>query len=304
MKTVLASFALLYISVLGLHSSAMAQTSGTAAVRQAITLAQKGKCSEALPILKRAMSQASNKQLQYQTAMMTARCAMSLDQTDTAVQAILLLNREFSRDPEVLYTTTHFYSELASRASQKLAAIAPNSAQAQQLEAEAFESQGNWGKAESQYRQILQQTPNTPGIHYRLGRIFLSKDPPDPENAKKEFEQELKVDPSDASAEFMLGETARQAGQWDEAIAHFSRASQLDEGFLEAFLALGMSLNSAQKFSEAVAPLEKYVKLEPADPAGHYQLATAYARTGRKPEAEREMALQREAAAKNPQQAH
>ncbi|HJT70618.1 MAG TPA: tetratricopeptide repeat protein, partial [Terriglobales bacterium] len=193
---------------------------------------------------------------------------------------------------------------LASRASQKLAAIAPNSAQAQQLEAEAFESQGNWGKAESQYRQILQQTPNTPGIHYRLGRIFLSKDPPDPENAKKEFEQELKVDPSDASAEFMLGETARQAGQWDEAIAHFSRASQLDEGFLEAFLALGMSLNSAQKFSEAVAPLEKYVKLEPADPAGHYQLATAYARTGRKPEAEREMALQREAAAKNPQQAH
>ncbi|HJT70705.1 MAG TPA: hypothetical protein VJ731_10925, partial [Terriglobales bacterium] len=158
MKTVLASFALLYISVLGLHSSAMAQTSGTAAVRQAITLAQKGKCSEALPILKRAMSQASNKQLQYQTAMMTARCAMSLDQTDTAVQAILLLNREFSRDPEVLYTTTHFYSELASRASQKLAAIAPNSAQAQQLEAEAFESQGNWGKAESQYRQILQQT--------------------------------------------------------------------------------------------------------------------------------------------------
>ena len=65
-----------------------------------------------------------------------------------------------------------------------------------------------------------------------------------------------------------------------------------------------MSLNSAQKFSEAVAPLQKYVKLEPSDPAGHYQLATAYARTGRKPDAEREMTLQREAAAKNPQQAH
>jgi predicted Zn-dependent protease len=102
----------------------------------------------------------------------------------------------------------------------------------------------------------------------------------------------------------MLGETARQAGQWDDAIAHFSRASQLDESFVEAYLALGISLNSAGKFSEAVTPLAKYVKSQPGDPAGHYQLATAYARTGRKPEAEHEMTLQREAAAKNPEQPH
>jgi hypothetical protein len=40
--------------------------------------------------------------------------------------------------------------------------------------------------------------------------------------------------------------------------------------------------------------------MQPGDPAGHYQLATAYARMGRKPEAEREMALQREASARQP----
>jgi len=271
---------------------------------QAIMLAQKGRCREALPLLKRSTSQITDKQLRYQTAMMTARCAMSLDQTESAVRALLLLNREFPRDPDVLYTTTHFYSELASRASQELAATAPNSPQAQQLEAEAFESQGNWDKATAQYKQILQQAPKTPGIHYRLGRIDLSKTPPETDDAKKEFEQELKIDPGNASAEFMLGETARQAGQWEDAIAHFSRASQLDESFVEAYLALGMSLNSAGKFSEAVTPLTKYVKSQPGDPAGHYQLATAYARTGRKPEAEREMTLQREAAAKNPEQPH
>ncbi len=32
------------------------------------------------------------------------------------------------------------------------------------------------------------------------------------------------------------------------------------------------------------------MKLQPGDPAGHYQLATAYARTGRKQDADREMA--------------
>ena len=98
----------------------------------------------------------------------------------------------------------------------------------------------------------------------------------------------------------MLGEIARQAGQWNEAAPHFLRASKLDEGFVEAYLALGMSLNSGGRFSDAVAPLESYVKMQPGDPAGHYQLATSYARLGRKQEAEREMALQRESAARNP----
>jgi tetratricopeptide (TPR) repeat protein len=285
-----------------------AQDSGapdnSALAKQALALAQKGRCREALPLLKRFTSHLSDKQLKYQSAMATARCALSLDQTETAVNALLLLNREFPRDPQVLYTTTHFYAEMASRASQELAATAPNSPEAQQLEAESFESQGNWDKAAAQYNKILEQDPHSPGIHYRLGRLFLAKTPPEPENAKKEFEQELKTDPSNASAEFMLGETDRQAGQWDEATKHFSRASKLDEGFVEAYLALGMSLNSAGKFADAVAPLEKYVKVQPDDAAGHYQLATAYARTGRKPDADREMALHRKAEAKNPQQPH
>ncbi len=133
-----------------------------------------------------------------------------------------------------------------------------------------------------------------------MGRVFLARTPPDAESAKKEFEEELKVDPNNAAAEFLLGETARQAGQWDEAIGHFSRASKLDEGFQESYLALGMSLNSAGKFAEAIAPLQRYVKMQPGDPAGHYQLATAYARTGHKHEAEQEMLLQRETAAKAP----
>ena len=68
----------------------------------------------------------------------------------------------------------------------------------------------------------------------------------------------------------------------------------------EASLALGISLNSAQRFPEAVAPLEKYVKVVPEDPAGHYQLSVAYARTGRRQEAVSEMAIQQELAQKKP----
>jgi tetratricopeptide (TPR) repeat protein len=273
----------------------------SSSAEQGISLASRGRCREALPVLKKAAAHLTDKQVKYRVEMATARCAMSLDRTETAVEALLLLNREFPHDLDVLYSTTHFYSELASRAAQELAAAAPTSHQAEQLDAEAFESQENWDKAIAEYKKILEQEPRLPGIHYRLGRIFLSRSPADAETANAEFEEELKIDPDNASAEFLLGEIARQAGQWEEAIGHFSRAAKLDEGFQEAYLALGMSLNSAGKFSDAIAPLQSYIKMQPGDPAGHYQLATAYARTGHKPEAEREMALQREATAKRPE---
>lgn len=223
---------------------------------------------------------------------------MALEQVQPAVEALLQLNREFPRDPEVLYTDAHFYSQLATKASTELAATAPTSSQAELLEGEAYESQEKWDAAMTEYQKILAQYPSLPSIHYRMARVYLAKSPPETEQGKAELEEELKIDPSNASAEFMLGELARQAGQWDEAIRRFSHAAELDEGFQEAYLALGMSLNSAGKFADAVPPLQRYVKMQPDDPAGHYQLATAYARTGRKQDAAREMELQQAAAAK------
>ena len=75
------------------------------------------------------------------------------------------------------------------------------------------------------------------------------------------------------------------------------RASKLDVGFAEAYLAYGMSLAGGGKFAEALAPLKEYVRMVPADPAGHYQLAIAYARTGNQAAAAQEMELQKQAAA-------
>jgi tetratricopeptide (TPR) repeat protein len=182
------------------------------------------------------------------------------------------------------------------KASEELAAKAPTSPQARRLEAENFESQGKFDEAAGIYKGILDQNPNMPGIHYRLGQALLSKagDSGPTDEARAEFEKELQVDPHSASSEFVLGELARRAGRWDEAAEHFARAAKLDVGFAEAYIALGMSLTSAGKFAEAIAPLETYVKMEPSDPTGHYQLALAYRRTGNSEGAAREMALQKQ----------
>ncbi len=281
--------------------SSPAAASPTAA-EHAIDLAAKGRCQEALPVLKKSLAQASDKQLEYRATMATARCAMSLEQAQTAVNALWILKRDFPKDPEVLYIMTHYFSQLATRAAQEMAAVAPNSYQARELEAESLESQENWDAAGNEYRKILEQNPNLPGIHFRLGRVALSKpeSPSNTDEARKEFQEELKIDPNNAAPEFWLGEIARRVGEWNQAISHFTNASKLDAGFAEAYLALGMSLNSAERFPEAIAPLERYVKMLPTDAAGHYQLSMAYARTGRKDDAAREMAIQRQITEKNP----
>src|ERR1041384_2270585 len=164
---------------------------------RAIDLAAKGRCQEALPALKQAISRpsakgASEKDLEYRAAMASAKCAMSLNQAQTAVNALLVLKRDFPHDPEALYITTHYFSELAMQASQELAREAPGSYQAQELQAESFESQGRWAEAAAQYNKILEQNASVPGIHFRLGRVALSKGESEAntEDAKKEFEQE------------------------------------------------------------------------------------------------------------------
>lgn len=282
-----------------------AQTSGSApsallkTARDAASQAEAGHCSEALPLLARASGHLSDKELQKRVELNGVRCATLLQSWSQVAEFARALQRDFPRDPEALYTAVHAYSDLSTHAAEELARTAPASSAALELDAEANEIQGRWDEAEKDYRKILQQDPRYPGIHFRLARLLLSRPNPGPdfqEQAKKELQQELEINPSDAGAEYVSGELARQTQDLPAAAEHFAKARTLDPGFGDAYLGLGMTLLSEKKYEDAIAPLETAVKLEPENPAGHYSLATAYARTGHKEEAEREFALQQQTA--------
>ena len=279
------------------QASKQASTTGVASsAERAVSLARSGQCKEALPLLKQATLNAE-KDLKRSAGFAGVRCAMLADQPDAAQDFLRFLNREFPRDPEVLYLSVHTYSDLSSHAAAELATTAPKSDQGRELNAEALETQGKWDEAAKEYRRILQQNPRMPGIHFRLGRLLLSKPNPSPtvaEEAKREMQQELDIDPSNAGAEYVLGALAQQNQQWDEAIGHFSRAAKLDPTFGDAFVGLGACLGSTKRYSESIAPLENAVKLEPDNPAPHYLLAIAYNRTGRKEDGDKQFAIQRQ----------
>jgi tetratricopeptide (TPR) repeat protein len=253
---------------------------------RAVNLAESGHCTEALPLLRKAIRQTANHDLKKRIGLDGLRCAMTHSTPYDSLEFLIVLSRDFPHDPEALYAATHAYSDLSMRSSQDLARDAPFSYEVHELNAEALELQGKWDEAAMEYRRIL-------------GRTLLSKPRPSPvelEEARKNFEEELEIDPRNATAEYVLGQLAADSNDSATAIRRFTRATKLDATFSEAYLGLGTALNSAKRFAEAIPALETYEKLAPDSPTGHYQLAFAYAGAGRRDDANREAALQRQTA--------
>jgi tetratricopeptide (TPR) repeat protein len=250
-----------------------------------------------LPLLKRAIKQSTDAAMKKRIGLDGLHCAMTRDVPYDSLDFLAVLTRDFPHDPDVLYAATHAFSDLSMRSSQDLARDAPFSFQVHELNAEALEIQGKWDEAAVEYRKILDINPMLPGVHARLGRALITKPQPSPADvaqAKKAFEEELEIDPRNPAAEYVLGQLAADSGDSATAIQHFSKATKLDQSFAEAYLGLGTSLNSAKRFTDAIPALETYEKMAPDSPTGHYQLAVAYSGAGRKQDANREAALQRQ----------
>jgi tetratricopeptide (TPR) repeat protein len=264
---------------------------------KALALAAQGHCKEAMPVLKRVLSGTGAPESRKNAGIAGLRCALSSPNTDSALDFLRLLGHQFPDDPDVLFVVVHAYSDLSSRTAQQLGRTAPNSIPAHKLNAEALELQGKWDEAKREYEEMIEKAPDAPGLHFLLGRLLLSRPEPDAaslQRAKEEFQKELKIDPRNAGAEYVLGEMARQQSQLEDAVSHFSEAAKLDPSFGDAFMGWGFCLVTLKRYQEAVEPLRVAVRLEQGNPSAHYNLAVALSRSGQKEEAEKEFAIHRQ----------
>jgi tetratricopeptide (TPR) repeat protein len=264
---------------------------------KAIGLAEQGRCREAVPALKRVLNSQGSAEQRKKAGVLGLRCSLTLDSRDAALDFARALGHQFPQDPEILFILVHAYSDLSSRTAQDLGRNAPRSVPAHKLNAEALEMQGKWDDAQREYETIIEEHPETSSIHYLLGRLLLSRPESNAQSAaraKQEFQKELQIDPQNAGAEYILGEMARQESQWDDAISHFTRATKLDASFADAYMSLGFCLVSVKRYEEAIPPLQVAVRMQQGNPSAHYNLAVALSRTGKKEEAEKEFAIQRQ----------
>jgi len=306
-----AALVVLSISYLWFDSASVAQhvkvpaAGGGAGLsaEKAVTLAEQGRCQESISTLKHAMTGQVSAETRKRAGIVGIRCSLTLDDRDSAAEFIRLLSKQFSHDPDVLFVLVHAYSDLSTRTAQDLGRTAPQSIAAHKLNAEALEMQGRWEPAQLEYEGILEKEPHAPGIHFLLGRLLLSKPDAGPgaaERAKQEFLKEVEIDPKNAGAQYILGELARRDEKCDEAIPRFSQAAKLDGNFGEAYLGWGACLVALQRYEEAIPPLAAAVRIQQGNPAAHYNLAVALSRTGKKEQAEKEFAIQRQLTQNSP----
>ena len=275
-----------------------AGTPDQSAAEHGTELAEHGNCAEAMTLIQQALEQADQLQdaaLKRRMGAAGVRCAMMLDRRGAATTLLAWMEQEFPHDPEILFMATHVFTDLATRSSQELMQTTPDSPLVVELNAENFEHHGDWDKAIAEYRVLLQREPSMPGIHYRIGQIIMTlpATATSSSEARKEFEEELRVYPQNAGAEYFLGELARKSGKLQQAIVHYSNATKLNAGLPEPYFGLGRCLLDSDKAAEAVTPLETAAKLAPDNPTIHFTLAHAYQELGRKADAAREFALQK-----------
>jgi Flp pilus assembly protein TadD len=261
------------------------------------SLAEDGECRDALPYLDKDFPRVADPALKRTLGVDAIRCDLAVGQADKAIDLARTLDKAYGDDPELLYLTSHLYSGLASQAAESLLQSAPGSYQAHEMSAEVLAMQGKPTEAVDEYRKALALNNHLSGAHYQIGRLLIeiSQDGSKLDEARSEFQEELKIDSGNAYAEYALGDMALQARQWDDAIQHFHRAAEIDPRFAEARVGLGKTLVSAGRPQEAVAPLQEAVKLEPGNPNAHYQLSFAYRHLGRQADAEKELAAYRDA---------
>lgn len=156
-----------------------------------------------------------------------------------------------------------------------------------QAQGEANESQKNYEAAIVAFNHVLQIEPGRPGIHYRLGRVYLARfregqKQEDWDAAKREYTAELSVGPSNGNARYELANMQADIGNFEEARKDFEQVIESFPDFEEALVGLGSVVMKIDKPQLAVAPLERATQLRPDDEVAWYRLSQAERAAGNK----------------------
>jgi len=135
----------------------------------------------------------------------------------------------------------------------KAIAINPDFAQAYFLKGVCYESMRNEADMDENYRLAIEK-----------GRTFG-----DAQNAQN-AQQRLR------NYYYNSGVSAQRAQKWEDAIAAFTKAVEVDENYFEAFLGLAMSFNARRSWDNAILNAEKALQIRETSDVVFWELGVAY----------------------------
>jgi tetratricopeptide (TPR) repeat protein len=139
--------------------------------------------------------------------------------------------------------------------------------------------------------KAVKLNPKLPDVYSFYGKALVATG--DEEGAKAAFKTELESNPNDFNSALQLGAILKRDDQMDEASKYLARALQVRPGDLAVRYQLAAIEFSRGNIEKAEKELEGIIKESPTFTEAHVLLATAYYRSKRKDEADRERAIVR-----------
>lgn len=142
-------------------------------------------------------------------------------------------------------------------------------------------------QAIAKFEVVVNDYPNEPMVHFRFG-AFLTLDQPD--RGVEEIKKSLQLDPASVLALENLAAIYLKREDPKTALGYANLAARLSPGDFGTHVTLGRVLLAVDDPAAAVVELEIAKRLAPDNPDARFNLASAYARVGRKADAARERA--------------
>jgi predicted Zn-dependent protease len=261
----------------------------------AICLEESGRSAEALPGLEAGFHSSAEPRIKRQCGLELLRAYTALHRDAEAVETSLALNRAYPDDPEILYHTGQIYGNFTYLTMEKLRDRAPDSVWMLQAKAEAQESEKQYDLALKSFESVLRLEPRRPGVHYRMGRVYLARfeqlhDSKDRDQAADQFRAELAIDPGNGNAAYELAQMQYNLGNLEQARQQFESLIERRPEFEQARVGLAGILIHNQKPDEATIQLKRAIDLDPNDEVAWYRLARALRLTGDEPGQKRALA--------------
>ncbi|MGH9377946.1 MAG: tetratricopeptide repeat protein [Terriglobia bacterium] len=240
--------------------------------------------SAAIPLLERAAKLAPHDE---QLRIFLARAYSGAGRNQDAIETLRAWMKDHGEDADALYWTGNFYQDLASQTFGQMAAKHPNSYQVYEAEGSQFLTKQQFPQALEAYKKAMALAPaDTPGLHFHLGDVYWRELRYD--DAKRELQEELRLNPNHAQANYELGAIYAKERNPQQAVPYLQKAIALDPALIEAHRSLGNAYLEEKNYPAALAELLRVEKVEPSDHTIHAMLATTYRLMGRLEDAQRE----------------
>jgi tetratricopeptide (TPR) repeat protein len=164
-----------------------------------------------------------------------------------------------------------------------------DSAEAHLLMGAARMAAGEYPAARDDFAQAAALRPDLPGVHAYVGRALMATG--DRNAAADAFRRELRSNPTDFDSNLLLGALLKEEHDAARAMDHLRKALAVRPGAPEARYQVAAVQLMLGQVEDATRLLEALVGDEPKFVEAHVSLATAYYRSKRKADGDRERAL-------------